>query len=518
VTSQATTVGASRALTFAYSTTGNLTGKTSNVAGDLNVTGYAYTGPHRLTSVSIGGISNTLSYDQNGNIIQYAAASGPNTWIDYDERNNVTQIHVGPNESAIVARDQFWYDTDDQRVQSLESWDESGTTRTRRVLYLGGDVEEVRAPATATHDRIVRLQVTAAVRAIARRRASDQVWEAWYFEYAHRDHLGSVDVITNSAGVVQQKTSFDPYGGRRSTTWNADLPTAGLAALRDWQDSRGSRGFTDHEHLNRTGFVHMNGRVYDPRIGRFVSPDPIVQAPWFSQSYNRYAYVFGSPLSYTDPSGYEPKVTFEGGKGKDINLNGFWVEMFDWGMAFPDVPVAGGIGVVTFPVVPIDIPQDVSSPPIDTRLPPPTVVIVVPEYSRAEIDYSATTCDRPGCLGDYAILQEWVFGGVSKDDLRSAQSGPLLVMGAAVAAPYVPAAASIAGGIIVGVWARVPAGAKEAIWELGGELLSGYAGQPSFAGNPNPDVDAPPQGVRREQVDKPHHTHRLPKGLRLRSP
>jgi hypothetical protein len=49
VTSQATTVGASRTLTFAYSTTGNLTGKISSVAGDLNVTGYAYTAPHRLT-------------------------------------------------------------------------------------------------------------------------------------------------------------------------------------------------------------------------------------------------------------------------------------------------------------------------------------------------------------------------------------------------------------------------------------------------------------------------------------
>jgi RHS repeat-associated protein len=98
---------------------------------------------------------------------------------------------------------------------------------------------------------------------------------------------------------VLQKTSFDPYGGRRSTAWNADLPATGLDALRAVQDSRGSRGFTDHEHQNRTGFVHMNGRVYDPRIGRFVSPDPIVQAPWFSQSYNRYAYVFGSPMSYT---------------------------------------------------------------------------------------------------------------------------------------------------------------------------------------------------------------------------
>jgi hypothetical protein len=48
----------------------------------------------------------------------------------------------------------------------------------------------------------------------------------------------------------------------------------------------------------------MNGRVYDPRIGRFVSPDPFVQAPYFSQSYNRYAYVFNSPMSSTDPSGF----------------------------------------------------------------------------------------------------------------------------------------------------------------------------------------------------------------------
>ena len=49
----------------------------------------------------------------------------------------------------------------------------------------------------------------------------------------------------------------------------------------------------------------MNGRVYDPKIGRFLSPDPIVQAPTNSQSWNRYTYVFNSPLNYTDPSGFE---------------------------------------------------------------------------------------------------------------------------------------------------------------------------------------------------------------------
>jgi hypothetical protein len=48
-----------------------------------------------------------------------------------------------------------------------------------------------------------------------------------------------------------------------------------------------------------------SGRVYDPELGRFMSADPFVQAPYNSQSYNRYSYVFNNPLSFTDPSGYE---------------------------------------------------------------------------------------------------------------------------------------------------------------------------------------------------------------------
>ena len=48
----------------------------------------------------------------------------------------------------------------------------------------------------------------------------------------------------------------------------------------------------------------MNGRIYDPTLGRFLQADPHIQAPKNSQSYNRYAYVLNNPLSYTDPSGY----------------------------------------------------------------------------------------------------------------------------------------------------------------------------------------------------------------------
>ena len=48
----------------------------------------------------------------------------------------------------------------------------------------------------------------------------------------------------------------------------------------------------------------MNGRIYDPGLGRFLQADPIIQAPGDTQSYNRYSYVRNNPLVYTDPSGY----------------------------------------------------------------------------------------------------------------------------------------------------------------------------------------------------------------------
>jgi RHS repeat-associated protein len=64
-----------------------------------------------------------------------------------------------------------------------------------------------------------------------------------------------------------------------------------------------SGGFTGHEHLPWFGLINMNARLYDPAVGRFLSPDPFVQAPLFSQSYNRYTYCLNNPLSYTDEDG-----------------------------------------------------------------------------------------------------------------------------------------------------------------------------------------------------------------------
>ena len=63
------------------------------------------------------------------------------------------------------------------------------------------------------------------------------------------------------------------------------------------------RGFTGHEHLYGFGLINMNGRMYDPVMSSFLSPDNYVQAPDFSQSFNRYSYCLNNPLKYTDPDG-----------------------------------------------------------------------------------------------------------------------------------------------------------------------------------------------------------------------
>ena len=81
--------------------------------------------------------------------------------------------------------------------------------------------------------------------------------------------------------------AYDPFAGRRAANWAGEITAAALTEIVTNAHLRTGRGFTDHEQLDRVGIIHMNGRIYEPTIGRFLNADPIVQAPTFSQSYNR---------------------------------------------------------------------------------------------------------------------------------------------------------------------------------------------------------------------------------------
>ena len=106
--------------------------------------------------------------------------------------------------------------------------------------------------------------------------------------YVHQDHLGSTSVITDDTGAAVYEATYDPWGNVRASTGTADT----------------HRLYTGQRFDAATGLYYYNARYYDPTLARFISPDTIVPGVGNPQAWNRYAYVLGNPLRYTDPSGH----------------------------------------------------------------------------------------------------------------------------------------------------------------------------------------------------------------------
>ena len=105
-------------------------------------------------------------------------------------------------------------------------------------------------------------------------------------------------------------------------------------------------GYTGHEYLDVFAIINMNGRVYDPWLGRFLSPDNFVQDPGFSQNFNRYAYAYNNPLKYSDPDGEWIHLAIGALIGGVSNLIANWnnLHSFGQGLAYFGVgAVAGGL-------------------------------------------------------------------------------------------------------------------------------------------------------------------------------
>ncbi len=108
--------------------------------------------------------------------------------------------------------------------------------------------------------------------------ASDPSKRSAQVRYFYKDHLNSMAVITDEAWQVVERLAYDPLGKRRNANGLADKNDSLVGQTTD-------RGYTEHEHLDEVGLIHMNGRVYDPLIGRFMSADPFIQSPGNLQSY-----------------------------------------------------------------------------------------------------------------------------------------------------------------------------------------------------------------------------------------
>jgi RHS repeat-associated protein len=150
--------------------------------------------------------------------------------------------------------------------------------------------------------------------------------------------------ISNEVGQVLERRSYDAWGRPRKNIdleYNLPNPFGGSSS------SFTMRGYTFHEHLEMVGLINMNGRVFDPILGRVLSPDNYIQDATSSQNFNRYSYCLNNPLKYTDPDGnLILEAMFVGGlmnvaiQGFSGNIKG----LGDFGTAFAVGAVAGAGG------------------------------------------------------------------------------------------------------------------------------------------------------------------------------
>jgi len=112
------------------------------------------------------------------------------------------------------------------------------------------------------------------------------------------------NVVNNGAATPQRPRAATSAGGADEVVrWDScRLDFFGTFLVKQ-KSTEKVRGFTGHEHYPQFKIINMNGRLYDPIICRFFSPDNFVQLPEETQSFNRYSYCLNNPLKYTDPTG-----------------------------------------------------------------------------------------------------------------------------------------------------------------------------------------------------------------------
>ncbi|MDQ7049255.1 MAG: RHS repeat-associated core domain-containing protein [Enterobacterales bacterium] len=259
--------------TFAYDDFGNIQIK-DGVNYQYGTTG---AGPHALSQRG----ASSYYYDTNGNM-----TSGGGRSLVYSTFNKPTQVAKGS--SQVI----FNYNINRSRYKRINR----SNNRLVDTKITAGGVEVVFKGSSTE----VRRYVGNALMKYTYNGTS--VIPTKSIDYLYKDHLGSMDTIVSaSSNSAPMKMSFDSFGNRRLTSWVNSLPTtSGVLDLLAMTD----KGYTGHETLDDVGLIHMNGRVYDPTLGRFLSADPNIQAPTDTQSLNRYSYVLNNPLSATDPSGY----------------------------------------------------------------------------------------------------------------------------------------------------------------------------------------------------------------------
>lgn len=137
--------------------------------------------------------------------------------------------------------------------------------------------------------------------AVTAKASVDQYEEVIYY---HNDALGSPVLATGSDGEILWRERYAPYGARLAYE-SREVDCAGnlCSPVESTWDEK--QWFTGKLEESRTGLQHFGARWYEPELGRFLSPDPVLFKEENIFSFNRYAYANNNPYKFIDPDGRE---------------------------------------------------------------------------------------------------------------------------------------------------------------------------------------------------------------------
>lgn len=268
------------AMLMTYDEVGNLTSRS-----DLGCYEYpsGWTRKHAVSRVknAQGQTIRSFAYDYNGNMTTNGSVA-----IKYNAQNKPTELKSGSRTMI------FGYGTDKRRkVQRIF---ENGVLKETRY-YINPLFELTVDAASGQVTERAFIMAEGKVRSIMESGSNGSNPQYYVLRY---DHLGSVEYVSTKAAVGLRKLDYQVWGSHRHPT-NGSLST-------DIEPRTGMRGYTGHEHLALQRIIHMNGRLYDPTLGRMMGADPYVVNVFDGQAYNRFSYVGNRPLRFTDPTGYIP--------------------------------------------------------------------------------------------------------------------------------------------------------------------------------------------------------------------
>jgi RHS repeat-associated protein len=279
-------------LTTAFLANGNIDYKSDVLAANSHYA-YSSTQPNALVKI-VNSIGNISSLSQT---------------TDYNSFNKIS--HIGEETSTYDMN--FTYGVDQER-KKVETKANNSLTSTK--YYTANFEREV----NAVTENIKEWNYIAGGDGLAAIYINNNGNGALH--WALKDHLGSVMGLYNESGTMEEEYSYDAWGRRRNpTNWSYSITQPTLI----------TRGYTGHEHLDAFALINMNGRLYDPVLGRMLSPDNFVQDATGTQSFNRYSYALNNPLIYTDPNGEFIFSLFLGPVGVMLDA-ACWSALIDAGM------------------------------------------------------------------------------------------------------------------------------------------------------------------------------------------